>query len=312
MSITERAVEHDSMRSLLNADLHKSQQEVQRDPGAVGSARDTGPEGHGRQRRRNAHAARLALTSFTRVVLGTATLIVFFISTFTSNVFASNCKSLLLFVEGGGWTEAKFTSGWRLREIAEIYSEEYPQVAVISASHEAYMLDLFYFDFEAIEDAADSISQSTVAPIVIVGHSLGAATAYEIADALPTWRQNQYLLLITLDGVSWDPNNFWNLRIGERRWLPLGSGKKWIDVNAIGNWGIFGCHNGAGPDWDGQANADRKINVNACHKEVDKMLIKVKSDINDWLTNCDHLYNWYDQLGTNNNHIPTIPGGRRF
>ena len=113
--------------------------------------------------------------------------------------------------------------------------------------------------------AARRIAMSNHYPIVVVGHSLGAHTAYKIAG------KTAVNLLVTLDGVS-----IW----GDREHLPHpGRNVRWIDVDARGDsWG---------PDWDGQENANRWVkNYDSGHYDVVRMFEFAKDEVLQSLRSC--------------------------
>ena len=125
--------------------------------------------------------------------------------------------------------------------------------------------EFWYSEEKAISKAVE-IFEKNYAPIVIIGHSLGAASAHLIALHLP-----RPSLLITLDGVSW-----W----GHLEHLPHpGTGKRWINVNAIDN--------GWGPDWHEQGYADRYFPIDAEHGDIFKMLSPFREEVNEWIQKCD-------------------------
>ena len=203
----------------------------------------------------------------------TSTIVVAMSSTYAMATH-QNCNPILLFIEGGGWSSSKSNSGKLLRDLAKQVPSENTTIKVIDNSF--YMVRVYWVEYllpfkfwvdegKAIQTATE-LMDSNYSPIVIVGHSLGAATAHLIA--LNLWRPS---LLVTLDGVSW-----W----GDAAHLPHpGVGKRWININATDN--------GWGPDWDSQGRTDKFLTVNANHKDVFRMLFPIMNDIREWLLDCD-------------------------
>ena len=110
-------------------------------------------------------------------------------------------------------------------------------------------------------------------PIVIVGHSLGAETAWQFAEEIPT------TLLVTLDGVSY-LNNWMKLPVinlfvkNEKPRSPLKT-NAWINVYV--GWGrglasVLG-DTAFGPNWwdEWHADLDYSIGGEYDHSDVDKM-----------------------------------------
>ena len=175
------------------------------------------------------------------------------------------CDPLLLLVEGGSGS----SDGASIEKLASQLGNEYRGlgVTVSNVDHEPFF-DSLYFLGRQQDRAVAFIEKSNHSPIVIVGHSLGAHTAYKIASKMDV------SLLVTLDGVSF---------FGHGSHIPHpGANVRWIDIDAPG---LF-AGNGIGPDWDGQNNADVSESVDASHYDVEKMFEPAKEYVRGTLTSC--------------------------
>ena len=105
-----------------------------------------------------------------------------------------------------------------------------------------YLPDGSFMDGPAPE-AADVVWDSNHYPIVVVGHSLGALTAYNIAT------QSHVDLLVTLDGASLFLQGLPHRK--NFRSSPPELAVRWIDVSATGQAAGLGLI-----DRDGQESAD--------------------------------------------------------
>ena len=205
-------------------------------------------------------------TRLTGAVLRTAATIILVASVSTSYVFA--CEPLLVLIEGGGWSSSG-SRGKSIESLAASLKNRYrgDNVEVVNIDHSFFMDSLFWFNDSQYKRAASAIRKSNFWPIVIIGHSLGAQTAYDIASTTPV------SLLITLDGVS-----FW----GKNENLPHpGKGVRWININATGE--------GWGSDWGYQDHPDKSTKVDLGHSDVREMFGHVRNTVKDTLTNCDYL-----------------------
>ena len=196
-------------------------------------------------------------------IVGIAIILVVWIGLSAQTLASSHCEPLLLLIEGGGLSR----DGTSIQRLSRKLTDEYrgENVTIATVDHQFFIDSALYFLDGQRKRAVTALDASNHHPIVIVGHSLGADTAYEIARRLPID------LLLTLDGVS--------LR-GDREHLPHPGGNvKWIDVDATGN--------GIGPDWDVQENADRWIkDFPSSHYDVEKMFNWAKSDVDEVLRSC--------------------------
>ena len=208
--------------------------------------------------------AMIVLRKLTGPFFRTATTIVLVASVSTPPVFA--CDPLLVLFEGAGWSSG--SRGDSIRSLAAELKDQYLKngdgIEVVSVDHRLFMDSFGYFN-KRYERAANAISESNFWPIVIIGHSLGAQTAYDVASRI------EVSLLITFDGVS-----FW----GRDENLPH-PGEKWININASGD--------GWGPDWGYQGNPDKQIKVDLGHSDVTEMFGHVRNIVENTLRNCDHL-----------------------
>ena len=176
---------------------------------------------------------------------------------------ASSCEPLLILIEGGGWSDS--SRGQSIRDLAAELGRKYRDhnITVTTVDHRLFM-DGFNFS-GPVDKAARAIEESNHWPVVVVGHSLGAHTAYRIAQRLPV------SLLVTLDGVSF---------FGNEQHLPHpGNGAKWVDVDATGD--------SPGPDWNGQKRANAWVtDFDAGHHEVKKMFAYAKGHVEEALNSC--------------------------
>ena len=182
----------------------------------------------------------------------------------SQSLAASHCEPLLLLIEGGGYS----SSGASIKDLSKKLADEYrgDNVTVANVDHEFFVDSVLYFLGRQRARAAEAITASNHHPVVIVGHSLGAHTAYRLAQEIAID------LLVTLDGVSFR---------GDEEHLPHPGGNvRWIDVDAVGH--------GIGPDWDGQENADRWVrNFDASHYDAERMFGFAKSEVEQVLRSCD-------------------------
>ena len=178
----------------------------------------------------------------------------------TADVVASTCDPLLLLVEGGSGS----SDGVSIETLANQLGEEYRGSGVTVTNIDRGTL----VDYGQQERARGFIESSNHSPIVIVGHSSGAQTAYEIA------KQMDVALLVTLDGVS---------DSGHSEHIPHPrKDVQWIDIDAPGLKGNAWL----GLDWNGQRNADRSVSVDSSHYDVEEMFSRVKEDVNRILMSC--------------------------
>ena len=111
-------------------------------------------------------------------------------------------------------------------------------------------------------------AMSGFGPIVIIGHSLGGATAHAVSRIIPV------SLLVTLDAVSYPDD----------RPHP-GNGTKWINVYAYNHW--YGLGNSIGVDWEHESDADENLKLyKTSHSDVIKMFNQASQDIYDALNDC--------------------------
>ena len=172
-------------------------------------------------------------------------------------------------IEGGGWSSS--SRGNSIQDLAAELAREYTDknITLSTIDHRAFMDGLTLLDRRnlggPVDRAAIAIEDSNHWPVVIVGHSLGAHTAYRIAQRLPV------SLLVTLDGVS---------LLGHGQHLPHpGNDAIWLDVDAAGD--------SPGPDWNGQKMADVWVtNLEAEHSDVKTMFDYAKKHVDRTLKSC--------------------------
>ena len=133
---------------------------------------------------------------------------------------SSHCHPLLLMIEGGNEGPGK---GAAIEDFLPLVQPEYNRkgITVLPVDNDQFWYGANY-QVEEAEEFVKHIRASGFSPIVIVGHSLGAGTAWSLAKRLPA------TLLVTLDGVSYTGNT---LFFGSTLSHP-GSPTKWRNVIA--------------------------------------------------------------------------------
>ena len=147
----------------------------------------------------------------------------------------SQCHPLLLMIEGGGPS----SDGSSMEGLANRVSKSLGKkgVTVVNVDNGPFWTAVWHnFRPKEVRDAVRQIEAARFWPVVIVGHSLGAATAWHLAHAIPT------SLLVTLDGVSFRDNR--SMPANARHWRNV-----WVNRNAFG------------PDWGTEPNADIDYSV---------------------------------------------------
>ena len=175
------------------------------------------------------------------------------------------CKPLLLLIEGGAESSRDGESvEFLANEIVPRYNQEGIPVVLMD---NAFFWNKYTWLPSNGEDASQKLIRSRYWPIVMVGHSMGGATAYNLAQRVPTE------LVVTLDAVSF----------ADRRRRPANA-RTWINVWVGSNYdNLPGCclpiyGDGFGPDWDKREGADLDIYAGAqSHFDVKYMRIPVQS-----------------------------------
>ncbi len=165
-------------------------------------------------------ASPLRQTKFALVLL--VAIVVLTIS--TPLAFAnSHCHPLLVMIEGGGRSTS---SGKSIRALTNDIEDEYRSRGItIAVVDNGIYWSRFWkiMRWEPVKETAQGIKSSNYWPVVIVGHSLGAAIAWELARLIPI------SLLVTLDGVSFKDD----VPLEDKNWRNV-----WVDKNAWGpDWG---------------------------------------------------------------------------
>ena len=156
------------------------------------------------------------------------------------------CHPLLLMIEGGGPS----SDGSSMEGLTDRISKSLAGggVTVVNVDNGPFWTAFFHrYRPRKVKDAVQRIQEAQYWPLVIVGHSLGAATAWHLARSLPT------SLLVTLDGVSYNDNR--RAPANARQWRNV-----WVDQDAFG------------PDWGPEPNADVDYSVgDFSHSDVQQM-----------------------------------------
>lgn len=140
------------------------------------------------------------------------------------------CNPLLLMVEGGGPSSDGSGIEGLTTKISKSFANE--GVTVVNVDNGPFWTAIWHnYRPKQVREAVQRIKDSRFWPVVIVGHSLGAATAWHLAHSVPT------SLLVTLDGVSFNDNK--SMPANARHWRNV-----WVDRDAFG------------PDWRNEPNAD--------------------------------------------------------
>ena len=159
----------------------------------------------------------------------------------------SHCNPLLVMIEGG----ARSSDGPSMEKLVDDIQDDFASRGIAIADLDngpfsSIKTAIFpYLKKAKVQEAAKQIKSSNHWPVVIVGHSLGAATAWDLANSMPIQ------LLVTLDGVSF--------RQDRRPAMAVSWRNVWVNKNA------------PGPDWKSEpADIDYTIG-NYSHSDVEKM-----------------------------------------
>lgn len=108
------------------------------------------------------------------------------------------CRPLLLLIEGGARSVPDSIIGGFFEDIRHdyLFNSNISGIKAEVIQGKDYWDGLNYFISSDVEELRRFIELGNYYPIVIVGHSMGAHIAWELADSLPTD------LLVTLDGIS--------------------------------------------------------------------------------------------------------------
>ena len=157
------------------------------------------------------------------------------------------CHPLLLMIEGGGPSSDGSSMERLTGRISKSLSDR--GVTVVNVDNGPFWTAVWHnFRPKEVKDAVRRIKEGRFWPLVIVGHSLGAATAWHLAQSLPT------SLLVTLDGVSYNDDR--SAPANARQWRNV-----WVTQTTFGR-----------PDWGYEPNADVDYTVGDFnHSDVQRM-----------------------------------------
>ena len=186
---------------------------------------------------------------------------------------ATTCHPLLILIEGGFGS----SDGDSMEGLYKILSDDLDTISIVLLDNEYFANGLTVdgrdFDFKNIPKW---LKEAGFWPVVVVGHSLGGASAYFLAKSTPT------KLLVTLDAVS-SP---------DEKPHP-GAGVRWVNVYAKNAHPLvqiitfFYLGDSLGVDWEHEGNADLNVPVRwTSHSDVSKMFFRAKDEIVDALVSC--------------------------
>lgn len=201
------------------------------------------------------HACSSCITS----VLITMVILVFMCID-SSHAFAQ-CRPLLIVIEGGGGGK----TGGATQGLADYFRRIYSghvQINVMDNDQFWFLLNFRSNSFNyQVNMVNEQIARGGHFPIVIIGHSMGGAVAFNFATRIPTD------LLVTLDPVSRP------VPTHERpKWV-----KRWTHVYVKGDHLIL-------PDWQHQYGADQNIHLpDTSHFDVISMYNQVSKTVDAYL-----------------------------
>lgn len=205
---------------------------------------------------------RLSTVAIFRIVLLALTLVA------PKSFAESQCNPLLMLIEGG--FDSSSGQAVSIPRLADAIRRDYSDkgITVTVVDNGPYWEQIFLglvpkFLPNRVRKTASTLKRAGYWPLVIVGHSLGGATAYHLSRRYPT------SLLVTLDPVSMSGNRAHLER-------PQGSAR-WINV--------ISSEDAVGPDWGYQKNAEN-IWVDAGHSDTEIMFDRVKDKILEILSRC--------------------------
>ena len=177
-------------------------------------------------------------------------------ASFTGGMVAGEgtCKPVLILIEGGSGS----SDGTSMERLADRLSDDYSMrgTEVVLIDNEPFWTRAIpIYRTRNIKKAVDVLQRAKRWPLVIVGHSLGGATAFGIAQRVPT------SLLVTLDPVSLYDNQ--RRPRNASRWINV-----WVDRNA------------PGPDWGYEPHADVDFSIgDKSHSNVKAMYHAIEDDV---------------------------------
>ena len=184
---------------------------------------------------------------------------------------ATICNPLLVLIEGG----FSSSDGRSMEDLYSTLSRDWTSVSIVLIDNEYFaeglVVDASEWDFYNIPRW---FKKSGFWPVVVVGHSLGGASAYFLAQSTPT------TLLVTLDAVS-TPDEKDHPRV------------RWVNVYAKNAPALlqlvipFYLGDSLGEDWEHEDEADVNIPVRwTSHSNVNRLFWRAKRELYDALESC--------------------------
>ena len=180
----------------------------------------------------------------------------------------AHCTPLVVTIEGG----STVSGGKSMERLAKQLAGEV-DVHIVNVDNKYFygikgFFDILVMDQDNADGLANYLADLGLWPIVILGHSLGGATAHYVASKIPV------SLLVTLDAVS-RPDDVRH----------PGYGAKWINVYAHNHW--WGLGDSIGEDWEHEPNADINLKLTSTrHKAVVPMFNAAAKDVYRALRSC--------------------------